>query len=92
MGYSVLPINPFVYFTDYVEEIYQTFVEAHKANKLADAITELNDITPAPMNTMLNKQPREEAIKKMKQRREMTVEDIPPTTGIRNCVNDLLTM
>ena len=49
---------------DYVDDIYQTMVEAIGTKKLEDAIDELIEKTPAPMNTMLNKQSREEAIEK----------------------------
>ena len=48
-------------FADYVEEIYQTFVNASK-EALKDAATKLKEKTPAPMNRMLERQPREEAI------------------------------
>ena len=37
-------------------------------------------MTPAPMNTMLEKQPRGEAIEKRDKRKSMDVADIPPTT------------
>ena len=40
-------------------------------------------MTPKPMNVMLNKQPRDEAIKKRNERRAMVVKDVPPTaTGM----------
>mgnify|MGYP002804203857 CR=1 FL=1 len=55
--------------TDYVEEIFQTMVESIGTKKLEDAIVELNEKTPVPMNTMLNQQPREEAIAKKKKER-----------------------
>ena len=35
--------------------------------------------TPLPMNTMLEKQPRDEAISKKQDRESMVVADIPPT-------------
>lgn len=37
-------------------------------------------MTPEPMNTMLTKQPKDEAIKKRKERKLMVVEEVPPTT------------
>ena len=43
---------------DYVEDIYQTMVEAIKMKKLKDVIDEFKRQSPAPMNTMLTKQPR----------------------------------
>jgi hypothetical protein len=64
---------------DYVDDIYQTMVEAIGTKKLEDAIDELIEKTPAPMNTMLTKQSREEAIEKRKRRDTMQLVDIPPT-------------
>ena len=49
---------------DYAEDIFQTMFEALQINKLKDAITELKEQTPVPMNTILLKQSREEAIQK----------------------------
>lgn len=66
-------------FPDYVEEIFQTFLMA-TPEQLAAATQELNEMTPAPMNTMLEKQPVAEAIEKRRRRRAMIVEDVPPTT------------
>jgi len=73
------PISLLCYFADYVEEIYQTFLNASK-DDLRDATTKLKERTPAPMNTMLEKQPREEAIQKRVERKKMTAKDVPPTT------------
>ena len=44
-----------------------------------DAIDELNNQTPLPMNTMLDKQPREEAIAKKRRRDAMQLANVPPT-------------
>ena len=41
----------------------------------------LKEMTPQPMNTMLLKQPRDEAIKKRSERKAMVVKDVPPTAG-----------
>ena len=43
-------------FADYVEKIYQTFVNASK-EALKDAATKLTEKTPVPMNRMLERQP-----------------------------------
>ena len=51
-----------------------------ESDEIKKAYKELVDITPAPMNTMLEKQPRKEAIK-MIERKEMVVADVPPTAG-----------
>ena len=36
-------------------------------------------MTPPPMNQMLDKQPRAEAMQKRDDRRRMTVKDVPPS-------------
>ena len=55
-------------------------VEAIEKKQLKDAINELAEKTPAPMNTMLTKQSREEAIEKRKRRDAMQQHaDVPPT-------------
>ena len=41
---------------------------------------ELSDMNPQPMNTMLERQAREEAITKRTERKGKTVKDVPPTT------------
>ena len=65
--------------TGYVEEIYQTYLESTKEELSAVAL-QLKEMAPAPMNSMLDKQPREEAIEKRAKRMKMTVEDVPPTS------------
>ena len=65
--------------SDYVEEIFQTFMNTTK-EEMTTATTELHDKTPAAMNTMLEKQSRDEAIKKKEERSKMVVKDVPPTT------------
>ncbi|KAK3725723.1 hypothetical protein QZH41_018911 [Actinostola sp. cb2023] len=67
----------FKYCLDYVEEIFQTFLTSKE--HFTDAIQELSDMTPLPMNTMLEKQPRAEAILKRAEHKSMTAKDIPPT-------------
>ncbi|XP_067035289.1 uncharacterized protein [Acropora muricata] len=63
----------------YVEEIYQTYLESTK-KELDAAALQLKEMAPAPMNSMLDKQPREEAIEKRARRMKMTVEDVAPTS------------
>ncbi len=41
----------------------------------------LKEMTPPPMNTMLNKQPAIEAVAKRDQRAAMQIVDVPPTAG-----------
>ena len=65
---------------DYVEDVYQAFLVAEQREQLADATQELHDMNPPPMNTMLEKQSREDAVQKRTERKGMTVQDVPPTT------------
>jgi len=66
---------------DYVEEIFQTYLMASK-DEISDAANKLREMTPAPMNSMLEKQPKEDAIKKRDKRRSIVVTDVPPTTPV----------
>ena len=67
----------------YVQEIYETYLDAEQKGHLEKELEELKKMTPKPMNVMLNKQPRDEAIKKRNERRAMVVKDVPPTaTGM----------
>ena len=68
-----------ILFADYVEEIFQTYLQSSK-EELTDAIQKLKEMTPAPMNSMLDKQPREDALQKRSERSSMLVSDVPPTT------------
>ena len=63
----------------YVEEIYQTYLESTK-KELDAAAMQLKEMAPAPMNSVLDKQPTEEAIEKRARRMKMTVEDVAPTS------------
>lgn len=54
--------------------------EIDYVDKLRDAMHELHDMNPPPMNTMLEKQSREEAIQKRTERKRKTVQDVPPMT------------
>ena len=69
-------------------------MKASKDN-LKDAATKLQEKTPAPMNTMLEKQPRAEALQKRAERSKMVTKDVPPTTpsikemhNFTNCSNN----
>ena len=56
MVISILASN---YLTDYIEDIYQTLLENIQSPfKLQEALDELTAMTPEPMNTMLEKQPK----------------------------------
>ena len=64
---------------DYVKEIFQTFIKVSK-EEIIDAAAKLCEKTPEAMNTMLEKQSTEEAIKKKEEKSQMVVKDVPPTT------------
>ena len=63
-----------------MEDIYQTYIESQEKGQLGVAMWELSDMNPPPMNTMLERQSREEAIDKREERKGKTVKDVPPTT------------
>ena len=65
----------------YVQEIYESFLDCQKNNHLEKELKELEKMTPQFMNTMMDKQLKEEAIKKNIKRKVMVVEDVPPTTA-----------
>lgn len=65
-------------FTDYVEDIFQTFMNA-STEELVAAEAELKEMSPAPMNTILDKESKEEAIQKLEHRKKIVVADVPPT-------------
>ena len=68
---------------DYVEEIFQTYLKASKGD-LRDAAQKLKEKSPAPMNEMLQKEPRDEALRKREERSKMIVRDVPPTKPGKN--------
>ena len=49
-------------------------------DEISDAANKLREMTPAPMNSMLEKQPKEDAIKKRDKRRSIVAADVLPTT------------
>lgn len=66
-----------IYCLDYVGELFQFFMTLSK-QQLQDACIELKNMVPDPMNSMLEKQPREEAIRKRTERMRMVAKDVPP--------------
>lgn len=70
--------------SEYVEKIYQTYLQSPK-EELKAATIKLQEMTPAPMNSMLEKQPREEALEKRARRMKMTIEDVPPPVNQVHC-------
>ncbi|XP_028406811.1 uncharacterized protein LOC114529255 [Dendronephthya gigantea] len=65
--------------SNYVDEIMNMFIEVQKSKKLKEARKELEIMTPAPMNTMLQKQPRCEATAAREKRKSMVVQEVPRT-------------
>ena len=66
-------------FVGYVQDIYATFLTATK-KELENVVKKLEEKSPEPMNSMLEKQPRAQAINKCRERKNMVPEDVPPTT------------
>ena len=62
-----------------MDEIFTTICSSIKTKALKKAREELKTMTPPAMNTMLEKQPKSEAIKKREERRLMQVKDVPPS-------------
>ena len=65
-------------FLGYVDEIFHTLMNANK-EELSKAKKELQEKTPAPMNTMLTKQTSSDALQKHEARKKMTTDNVPPT-------------
>ncbi len=75
-------IYPCLICTEYVEEIFQTFLNATK-DDLKKAAKQLKENTPPAMNMMFKKQLKAEAVKKRDERKKI-VKNVPPTTpGIK---------
>ncbi|CAH3028658.1 unnamed protein product [Porites evermanni] len=66
---------------EYVEELFQTCLSSSK-DEFQQAARKLRNMTPAPINTMLQKQPREEAIAKTIKRSKMVETDFPTTSTL----------
>ena len=62
-----------------MEEIFQTFMNASR-EEMVNATAKLSEKIPSPMNTMLEKQSQDGAIKKKEERSQVVVKDVPPTT------------
>lgn len=72
-----------LFFTDYVVDIYDTLTTTPK-EELQSLAEDLKEEVPAPLHTMLvEKESKEEAITKYRQRKEKETVICPPTcTGI----------
>ena len=68
----------FGFFLDYVEELYQFYLKSSEED-LASAVDELKEMTPQPMLSMFDKQPKEAAVQKRSERKRMVTKEVPPT-------------
>ena len=59
--------------------MFQTYLSSTE-DELQQAARKLRNMTPAPINTTLQKQPREEAVAKKIKRSKMVVTAVPPTS------------
>lgn len=66
---------------EYVREIFQT-IQSLSESQLSDEAKKIKDMTPAPMNTMLEKQPRDEAVKHWRDRKSIVAIDVQGTTPL----------
>ena len=78
MHYNNTFLLSLIVLLDYVGELFQFYLGL-KAEQLQEARQTLKDMEPEPMNSMLDKQPREEAIRKRAERLSMVAKDVPPT-------------
>lgn len=61
-----------------MQDIYENFLSASKRD-MADAIVKLKEMCPPPMNSMLTKQTKQEALKKKSDRMQITVQHFQPS-------------
>lgn len=62
-----------------MEDIFQMFLTSTK-DELKGASDKLKDITPSPMNTMLEKESKSTAVQKKMERSKKITENVAPTT------------
>ena len=67
-----------VVFQDYVDDIFETFVQSTEDDR-EHAAEALAEITLSHMDTMLEKQSKDESIVKRNQRKKSVIEDVPAT-------------
>eukprot|EP00795_Rhopilema_esculentum_P015911 gene15911-7244_t len=63
----------------YIDELFKVFINASE-NELANAREQLKGLCPPPMNLMLEKQPKDQAVAKHYARKLMKVPNVPPTS------------
>ncbi len=69
-----------LYLTEYVEELYKVLTTS-SSDELAIARRILKENTPKPINRMLDRVPKEVAIKKYMERKAMSTVDVPGTSS-----------
>ena len=62
-----------------MQDIYEAFLTATK-EQLRGAEQKLKGMCLPPMNTVLDKQTKEDAIKKRSERSRIAIQDVPPAT------------
>ena len=74
-----------IFFAAYIGEMFTVLVESADVT-LKNVAKTLKDLTPAPMNRMLERMPKEQAVKKHKERKQKNTIDVPATsTGKSTC-------
>ena len=63
MSMVLVKLHFFSFYIGYVQTIYETFLDAQRKDTLEEEAKKIKKMTPEPMNTMLNKQSRDEAKK-----------------------------
>lgn len=66
-----------------LRSFYQTYLEAENTKQLGAAANELQDQSPLPMNSMLQKEDRQVAVERRQARQKMAVVHVPPTTSCK---------
>ena len=75
--FNFLIIN--IFFAAYIQEIYETILSSSKKD-LKEAAVKLKEMCPPSMNTMVSKQTKSDALKKRSDRRQIIIQDVPPST------------
>ena len=75
--------NLFISFQGYVQKVWEAMlITLTDEEILQQERKNIKDMTPKPMNAMLTKQTRGEAIKKREERKLMVTKDVRPTAGL----------
>lgn len=69
---------PFTVGLDHVEEMFQTFLMAYSDDRNV-AAGRWKEMTPLPMNSMLNRESKADTVNEKNDRSKKVVEDVPPS-------------